>query len=113
MFLMMYNLYSVYITLIVNRFGLKASAKCLNCKLCTHGEEDLRGALRDLDVLVVQQAAHDGEVGLVLCRVGADSRRALVDVAPHAAWPVLPPPGVVRRDVEREQVTVLGLGQEI
>ena len=41
MYLMMYNLYSVYITPISSRFGLKASAKCLNCNLILCGGDIL------------------------------------------------------------------------
>lgn len=71
---------------------------------CTHGHKDLGAAVCDLDVLVVQEAAHDGDVGLALC--GADPR-GLVHLSPHTAWPVLTPPGVMGGDVEGQKVTVL------
>lgn len=71
---------------------------------CTHGHEDLGSAVCNLDVLVVQEAAHDGDVGLAVC--GADAW-SLMHLSPHTARPVFTPPGVMGGDVEGQKVTVL------
>lgn len=67
--------------------------------------KNLSTAVNDLDVLVVYEAAHDGDVGMALC--GADPR-SLLHLVPHAARPMFAPPRVVGGDVKRQQVTVLG-----
>lgn len=70
----------------------------------THSNKNLSTAVNDLDVLVVYEAAHDGDVGMALC--GADPR-SLLHLVPHAARPMFAPPRVVGGDVKRQQVTVL------
>ena len=58
----------------------------------THSNEDLCAAVHDLDVLIVQEAAHDRDVGVALC--GADPW-SLGHLSPHTARAVLAPPGVM------------------
>lgn len=70
----------------------------------THSNKNLSPAVSHLDVLVVYEAAHHGDVGVALR--GADPR-SLLHLVPHAARPVFAPPRVVGWDVERQQVTVL------
>lgn len=71
---------------------------------CTHSHKDLCTAVCNLDVLVVQEAAHDGDVGLALCSADPWSLRHL---SPDTARPMFTPPGVMGRDVEGQKVTVL------
>lgn len=71
----------------------------------THGNEDLSAAVHDLDVLVVHEAAHDGDVGVALG--GVDPPRSLRHLPPHTARPVFAPPGVMGGDIKCQQVTVL------
>lgn len=66
-------------------------------------DEDLEAAVEDFDVLVLQQAAHDGYIGLCI-------RTALSaggDLSSDTSRPVLAPPGVVCRDVKGQEVAVL------
>lgn len=71
---------------------------------CTHSHKDLCTTVCNLDVLVVQEAAHDGDVGLALC--GADPW-SLRHLSPDAARPMFTPPGVMGGDVKGQKVTVL------
>ena len=72
-------------------------------KVDTHRYEDLGAAVYDLYVLVVHEAAHDGDVGLA---VGSAHAR-LGHLLPHTPRAVLTPPRVVGRDVEGQQCAVL------
>lgn len=69
----------------------------------TYRDKDLEAAVQDLYVLVLQQAAHDGYIGLCVCTAVS----AGGDLSSDTAWPVLAPPGVVCRDVKRQEVAVL------
>lgn len=71
---------------------------------CTHSHKDLCTTVCNLDVLVVQEAAHDGDVGLALC--GADPW-SLRHLSSDAARPMFTPPGVMGGDVKGQKVTVL------
>lgn len=73
-----------YVRLYVKK---KKKRKCF-----THSNKNLSSAVSDLDVLVVYEAAHNGDVGMALC--GADPR-SLLHLVPHAAWTVFAPPRVV------------------
>lgn len=70
----------------------------------THSNKNLCTTMCNLNVLIVQEAAHDSDIGLALC--GYDPR-SLRHLAPHTAWPVFAPPWVMGWDVECQHVTVL------
>lgn len=59
---------------------------------CTHSNKNLCATVRNLNVLVVHEAAHDSDVGVALC--GADPR-SLRHLSPHTARPVFAPPRVM------------------
>lgn len=69
----------------------------------TYRDKDLEAAVQDFNVLVLQQAAHDGYIGLCVCTAVCASG----DLSSDTAWPVLAPPGVVCRDVKGQEIAVL------
>lgn len=82
--------------------GISLVCVCV-CFGVTYRDEDLEAAVEDFDVLVLQQAAHDGYIGLCI-------RTALSaggDLSSDTSRPVLAPPGVVCRDVKGQEVAVL------
>lgn len=83
---------------------LRVRARVVRFSTCTHSHEDLRTTVCHLDVLVVQEAAHDGDVGLALRGAHPRSLRHLL---PDAAGPVFTPPGVMGGDVKSQKVAVL------
>lgn len=79
------------------------ASEALCVSVLTYRDEDLEAAVQHLYVLVLQQAAHDGDVGLCVCATLSAGR----DLSPDAARPMLAPPGVMGRDVKGQEVAVL------
>lgn len=69
----------------------------------TYRDKDLEATVQDFNVLVLQQAAHDGYIGLCICTAVSAGR----DLSSDTARPVLAPPGVVCRNVKGQEVAVL------
>lgn len=73
------------------------------CFGVTYRDKDLEATVEDFYVLVLQQAAHDGYIGLCI-RTALSTGR---DLSSDTSRPVLAPPGVVCRDVKGQEVAVL------
>lgn len=69
----------------------------------TYRDKDLEATVQDFNVLVLQQASHDGYIGLFICTAVS----AGGDLSSDTARPVLAPPGVMCRDVKCQEVAVL------
>lgn len=69
----------------------------------TYCYEYLKGAVQDLDVLVLHNAAHHRDEGLAVQTLHSCCLHLLA----HAARPVLAPPRVMSRDVEGQEVALL------
>lgn len=64
---------------------------CMYVFEVTYRDKDLEATVEDFNVLVLQQAAHDGYIGLCICTVVS----AGGDLSSDTTRPVLAPPGVM------------------